>query len=155
MSALLTFLGGSAFRMVWGEVSAFIKNRQDHAQELEMIKIQAEIEAAKHERLQDALKVQHSMGIQTIQVQAEADIARIDAESHNRSAEAAITHKSGVLWVDGWNAAIRPAAATIVILLWVLALNRAGFVMSDFDKELVGVILGFFFANRALSFRGK
>jgi hypothetical protein len=154
MSALLTFLGGSAFRMVWGEVAAFVKNRQDHAQELEMIKIQAEIEAAKHERLQDALKVQHSMGIQTIQVQAEADLSRIDAEGFYKAIEAS-NKPSGVLWVDGWNAAIRPAAATIVILLWVLALNRAGFVMSDFDKELVGVILGFFFANRALSFRGK
>ena len=154
MSALLTFLGGSAFRMVWGEVAAFVKNRQDHAQELEMIKIQAEIEAAKHERLQDALKVQHSMGIQTIQVQAEADLNRIDAEGFYKAIESS-NKPSGVLWVDGWNAAIRPAAATIVILLWVLALNRAGFVMSDFDKELVGVILGFFFANRALSFRGK
>ena len=154
MSALLTFLGGSAFRMVWGEVSAFIKNRQEHAHELEMIKIQADIEAAKHERLQEALKVQHSMGIQTIQVQAEADLNRIDAEGFYKAVESS-NNPSGVLWVDGWNAAIRPAAATIVILLWVLALNRAGFVMSDFDKELVGVILGFFFANRALSFRGK
>jgi hypothetical protein len=154
MSALLTFLGGSAFRMVWGEVSAFIKNRQEHAQELEMIKIQADIEAAKHERLQEALKVQHSMGIQTIQVQAEADLSRIDAEGFYKAVESS-NNPSGVLWVDGWNAAIRPAAATIVILLWVLALNRAGFVMSDFDKELVCVILGFFFANRALAFRGK
>ena len=154
MSALLTFLGGSAFRMVWGEVSAFVKNRQEHAQELEIIKIQADIEAAKHERLQEALKVQHSMGIQTIQVQAEADLNRIDAEGFYKAVESG-NKPSGVLWVDGWNAAIRPAAATIVILLWVLALNRAGFVMSDFDKELVGVILGFFFANRALSFRGK
>ena len=154
MSALLTFLGGSAFRMVWGEVSAFIKNRQEHAQEIEMIKIQADIEAAKHERLQEALKVQHSMGIQTVQVQAEADLSRIDAEGFYTAVESS-NKPSGVLWVDGWNAAIRPAAATIVILLWVMALNRAGFVMSDFDKELVGVILGFFFANRALSFRGK
>lgn len=154
MSALLTFLGGSAFRMVWGEVSAFIKNRQEHAQELEMVRIQADIEAAKHERLQEALKVQHSMGIQTVQVQAEADLNRIDAEGFYKAVESS-NNPSGVLWVDGWNAAIRPAAATIVILLWVLALNRAGFVMSDFDKELVGVILGFFFANRALSFRGK
>lgn len=154
MSALLTFLGGSAFRMVWGEVSAFIKNRQEHAQELEMIRVQADIEAAKHARLQEALKVQHSMGIQTIQVQAEADLSRIDADGFYKAIESS-NKPSGVLWVDGWNAAIRPAAATIVILLWVLALNRAGFVMSDFDKELAGVILGFFFANRALSFRGK
>ena len=154
MSALLTFLGGSAFRMVWGEVSAFVKNRQEHAQEIEMVRIQADIEAAKHERLQEALKVQHSMGIQTIQVQAEADLNRIDAEGFYKAVESS-NKPSGVLWVDGWNAAIRPAAATIVILLWILALNRAGFVMSDFDKELVGVILGFFFANRALSFRGK
>jgi len=154
MSALLTFLGGSAFRVVWGEVSAFIKNRQEHAQEIEMIKIQADIEAAKHERLQEALRVQHSMGIQTIQVQAEADLSRIDAEGFYKAVESS-NNPSGVLWVDGWNAAIRPAAATIVILLWVLALNHAGFVMSDFDKELVCVILGFFFANRALSFRAK
>lgn len=33
-SALFSFLGGSVFRMVWGEASAFINKREDHKQEL-------------------------------------------------------------------------------------------------------------------------
>ena len=29
-TALFSFLGGSAFRMIWGEVTAFVSKRQDH-----------------------------------------------------------------------------------------------------------------------------
>ena len=39
-SALFSFLGGSVFRMIWGEVSSFIEKRQEHAQEIERMRLQ-------------------------------------------------------------------------------------------------------------------
>ena len=37
-SALFSFLGGSVFRMVWGEVSTWVTAKQDHAHENEKMK---------------------------------------------------------------------------------------------------------------------
>ena len=50
ISALVSFLGGSVFRMIWGEASAYLNKRQDHRHETEMLKVQAELEQAKHGR---------------------------------------------------------------------------------------------------------
>ena len=44
MSALISFLGGSAFRMVWGEVSSYFNKRQDHQHEMERMKAQENTE---------------------------------------------------------------------------------------------------------------
>jgi hypothetical protein len=37
----------------------------------------------------------------------------------------------------------------------VLKLNEQNFVMQDWDLSLAGVVLGFFFANRALGRGGR
>jgi hypothetical protein len=37
----------------------------------------------------------------------------------------------------------------------VFEIMRNGFVLSDWDKELVGAILGIYVADRSLSRRGK
>jgi len=152
--SLLSFLGGSAFRMIWGEVAAFVKARQDHQHELQMLNIQAQLEAAAFERNQAALKLQAELGIKTIQVQADADVDRIDAAGFY-SAFAEAEKPSGVAWVDAYNKVIRPSSATICLVVWVLELAAAGWVMSEWDRALVATILGFFFASREFSKRGK
>ena len=57
--------------------------------------------------------------------------------------------------MDLWNGIIRPLVATIAVVLWVMALNSRGWKMDDWDKEIVGVVFGFFFASRELMKRGK
>jgi hypothetical protein len=57
--------------------------------------------------------------------------------------------------VDAWNGLIRPAAATIVLFLWVAKLASQGFTMRDYDQELSGCVMGFFFANRVLAQQSK
>lgn len=153
-SALLSFLGGSVFRMIWGEVAAWVSARQEHAHEIERLRLQGELDAAQHARNQEAIRVQAELGIQTIRVQAEAAIGQAEAQGW-AAAVAAAQQPTGIFVVDVWNGVIRPLAASIAILLWVFALNEQGFKMSDWDKELVGVILGFFFASRELVKRGK
>ena len=46
-SGLIAFLGGSAFRMIWGELAAWLTARQDHRHELERMRLSADLEAAR------------------------------------------------------------------------------------------------------------
>ena len=153
-SAILSFLGGSVFRMVWGELSSFFTARQDHGFEIERMRLQGDLEAAQHARNLEAIKVQADLGVKTIHVQAEAAAAQLETEGWFSAVRQAM-QPTGIAWVDAWNGIIRPLAASIAILLWVLALNTQGWKMGDWDKELVGVVLGFFFASRELMKRGK
>lgn len=153
-SALFSFLGGSIFRMIWGEVSTWVTARQDHSQELDRMRLQGDLEAAQHARNLESIKVQAELGVKTIQVQAEADIGRLELEGWGGAVKEAMK-PTGIYLVDLWNGIIRPLAASIALLLWVLALNTQGWKMTAWDTELVGVVLGFFFASRELLKRGK
>lgn len=154
LSSILAFLSCSAFRMIWGEVSHWFTEKQEQKHELERLRLQGELDAAQHARNLEALRVQAELGVKTIQVQAEADLERADAAGFFAAVEA-FMKPTGIVLVDAWNGIIRPLCATIAIILWVMALNRAGWIMTDWDKELVAGILGFFFAARELSKRGK
>lgn len=154
LSAIISFLGGSAFRMVWGEVSSFFNARQEHHFELDRMRLQGDLEGAAHARNLEAMRLQSSLGIKEVMVRAEADIAKIEAEGWSMSVREAM-RPTGIWVVDLWNGSIRPLAASIAIVLWVLALNSQGWKMGEWDKELVGVVLGFFFASRELSKRRK
>lgn len=154
LSAIISFLGGSAFRMVWGEISSFLTARQDHSFEIERMRVQAELDAGAHARNQEAIRLQAELGVKEVLVKAEADVGRIEAEGFYATLREA-QKATGIFLVDLWNGVIRPLAATIAIVLWVRALNAQGWAMGEWDKELVGVILGFFFASRELTKRGK
>lgn len=148
-SALFSFLGGSAFRLIWEQISGWLNARQEHAHELERLRMQAELDAAQHARNLEAIRVQAELGVQTIRVQGEQDVARSEVDAW-AAAVANAGKPSGIWLVDAWNGSIRPLAASISIFLWVVALNANGWKMTDWDRELVGVVLGFFFASRAL-----
>lgn len=153
-SALFSFLGGSVFRMIWGEVAGFVQKRQDHAHELEMLKLNADLEDKRAERQMEQVKLQAELGVKEVQIAGDLAIQKAEADAFLEAMKTA-TRPTGIGWVDAWNGSIRPAAATIALLLWVFALVQAGFLTSEWDKELVGVILGFYFADRALGKRGK
>lgn len=154
MTALLSLLGGSAFRMVWGEISHWITAAREHKREIELMKVQGELDAAQHSRNIESIKLQAELGVKTIQVQAEADVGRLDAEGFYTVAREALK-PSGIWLVDLWNGCIRPAAVSVALFLWVVALNRAGWTMTEWDRELVAGMIGFFFASRELGKRGK
>jgi len=153
-SALFSFLGGSVFRMIWGELSAYFTAKQTHAQEIERMRLQAELDAAQHARNLAAIEQQAKLGIETIRVQGEQIANQVELQGW-ASAVASAQKPSGIWFVDAWNGIIRPLAASIAIGLWVIALREAGWKMSEWDRELVGVVLGFFFASRVLTKSGK
>lgn len=153
-SALFSFLGGSVFRAIWGEASSWITSAQDHKHEIEALSLQAEIDDKSHAREMERLRVSSELNIKQIEVKSEGEIESKDADAFI-AAMSTINAKTGITWVDAWNGVIRPAAATTALLIWWFCLYTQGFVLSEWDKELVGVILGFYFAHRVFSNRGK
>ena len=154
MGALISFLGGSAFRLIWGQISDYFTQKQNHAQEIERMKLQGELDAQQHARNLESQRVQAELGVQVIRVQGEAKDSNLEMEGW-AAAVANATRPSGIWFVDLLNGLIRPTAACIAIFLWVAALNTQGYKMTDWDKELVGVILGFYFATRIMVHRNK
>lgn len=149
IEAVLSFLGGSAFRMIWGEVSSFFIRKQEHSQEVERMRLQAELDDKAHARNLESLKLQSELGVKEIQVKADADVSIEEAEAFTEAIKQSYK-PSGVRWIDAWNASIRPQYAEVSLVLWWLKLHQQGYVMNTFDIGLMAVIAGYFFADRTL-----
>ena len=154
ISALFSFLGGSVFRMIWGEASSYLNKRQDHQHESEMIRLQASLDEAKHARDLEQLRLANELGLKTIEVQKDAAIAQAEVDAFSRAIESA-ARPTGIKWVDAWNGAIRPSYASVALALWLVKVAAQGFKMDAFDAELLAVVAGFYFADRSLGKRGK
>ena len=154
LSTLLSFFGGSAFPAVWGEASSYLSARQTHRQEIELMKLQAQLDGERQARELEAIKLQHELGVQVVRVQGEAAVAKAEAEAWEKVAANA-TAPSGIWLVDLWNGLVRPALATICTLLVVLHYYRADWVLDEQGWSLVGAVLGIYVADRTLFRRGK
>lgn len=154
ISALLSFLGGGAFRWLMGEVMSFAKARQEQRAEIERLRLEAELDDRRAARQAEAMRLQAELGVQTIRVQSEGDVAVEEARAF-AAAQAQAARPSGVLWVDAWSAAVRPAFATVALALWVGSIVARGWSLSEWDLAAMGVIIGFFFADRSLRKSGK
>jgi len=151
---ILEFLGGAAFRALTGTVAQAWTKYQDHKHELEMMRLQNDLDQARAVRQMNQQRLAAELQVRTIEIQKDADIAAAEAEALKTALEN-FARPTGIPWVDGWNGSIRPAFATIVLGLWMSALVSSGFVLSEWDKELMGVVAGFFFADRQLRKSGK
>ena len=154
LTTLFSFLGGSAFRMIWGEVSAMLTARQEHKFEIERLKLQAEADAQAHTRNMEAMRFQHEAGIQVIRTQGEIDLEKLEAATFDRGVET-LLKPSGFWLIDAWKSAIQPLLATAAITLLFLHYQSTGWKLDDRGWELVGAILGLFVADRLLFRRGK
>lgn len=152
-SALFSFLGGSVFRMVWGELSAWLTKRQDHNHELDRMHLQADLDAAQHSRNMESIRVQAELGVKTIAVQAEADIGKLEVEGWVAAVKAT-TIVTGIKFVDGWNATIRPGVATWAVLM-ITASEFKWIILSEFAASVASAALGIYLADRNLMKRGK
>lgn len=154
MGAIFSFLGGGAFRAIWGELSTFFTKRQDAKLEIQKMQLQGQLDAAAHTRHLAEVELQAKLGVQTIRVQADADVSRVEAQAF-LAAQAELLKPSGIKWVDAWNGVIRPSFATVVIVLWIAALAKQNWALVAWDLDMMGSIAGFYFADRSLGKRGK
>lgn len=153
-SALFSFLGGSAFRMIWGEVASFFQKKQDHEFELERIRLQGAMEAAQHDRNMAAIKLQSDLGIKVIEAQRDAAVSQIETDAW-LAAVRDVGKQTGIKFLDIWNGSVRPALATLALIVVIGEVIATGFVLSDWTRELVAAILGLYVADRSLTKRGK
>lgn len=153
ITALLSFLGGNVFRMIFGELISAWNKKQDHAQEMDRMRLQGELDASQHDRNIGAIRVQAELGVKTIQVQAESNISEIEATGWLEAVKATAI-QTGLAWVDAWNAVIRPAVATWAIIM--MSLHEFQVInMSENTIALSGAALGIYLADRSLFKRGK
>lgn len=153
MSALLSFLGGSAFRMIWGEVSSFVTKAQDHKHEKELMSLQQQAEVASHQRNLENLKLQSDLGIKKVYVEHQANVEEGELSAWIEASKATGT-KTGIAWIDGWNQSIRPGVATIAVVAMLIEIALLG-ALTDWHREVFSAALGLFLADRSLTKRGK
>lgn len=153
LSAVLSFLGGSAFRMIWGEVSAWINKKQDHAYEMERLRLQESFDASRHDRQMASMRFQAEQQVRVIQVQGEQALATLEGEAWLAGVKATAI-QTGVRWVDAWNASIRPGVATWAVLM--LSLEAFALIrVSEGTASVCFAALGLYLADRTLAKRGK
>lgn len=153
ITSILSFFGGSIFRMIWGEISSYLTAKQEHSFEIQRLELQGKLDAAQADRAMESIKVQASLGVQTIRVQGEADTGRLDVLGFNTAVE--LTGKSSGNWfIDAWNGSVRPALATTSIMLISCDAFKV-IVMSENAWALSGAALGIYVADRTLFKRGK
>lgn len=152
-TALISFFGGSVFRMIWGEISSWLTKRQDHAQELDLLRLQEANAAAQHDRNLASIRLQADLKVEVIRVQADGAVSEIEAQAWLEAVKGT-TKQIGIGWVDAWNAVIRPALAT-----WSVAMISGHYmlwwVLDDNGWALAGAALGIYIADRSLFKRGK
>jgi hypothetical protein len=153
-SALLSFLGGSVFRMIWGELSAWLNKRQDHQHEIERLRLQADLDERAHQRRMESVRFEAEQQVKVIRVQADAAVGQLEAEGWLEAVKA--TGRSvGVAWVDAWNAVIRPGVATWGVAMLTLAEIGAITALSEGTQSVIFAALGIYLADRTLGKRGK
>lgn len=154
IETLLAFIGGNAFRLIWGELSAAWTKYQDHKHEISLLEIQARMDTARHNQQLESIRVQAELGVQTIRVQGEQDVARIEGDAW-RSVVQATGAPTGVAWIDGWNGGIRPALATMCMLLILGDWVQSGWDLDNYSWTLISAVIGIYIADRSLLARGK
>ena len=154
ITSIISFLGGSVFRMLFGEISVWLTKRQDHAQELDRMRLQAESDAAAHSRNLETIKAQADAGVKVIEMQSSSNVKSIETDAWLEAVKGT-TKAVGVTWIDAWNGVIRPAVATWSVVMITIHYSNKGWVLDDSGWGLCGAALGIYLADRALFKRGK
>jgi hypothetical protein len=153
-AALLSFLGGSVFRMLFGEISSWMNKKQDHLHEMDRMRLQGELDNSQFLRNQDALRLQAELGVKLVHVQAEAVVDQIEADGW-LAAVKGTTQTIGIWFIDAWNGVIRPFVATWAVIMVTLHFAQTGWVLDDNGWSICGAALGIYLADRSLFKRGK
>lgn len=169
MIELLSLIFGGVFRLAPSVMDWFHKG-QDNAHELAMVDKQIELAKAQSAQKIAEVKAAGEDARATLAAQTDSTTegAWAGALADAIKAQSAMT---GVKWVDALNQSVRPVitywwclflytaakSVTVVVALQArLPLAQfAPILVSDFDKAVIGSILGFWFVDRALRKLGR
>lgn len=145
---ITTFLASTGFRWLLGEGLEFLKARASRKDEMELMRLQADIKREEHERQQAAMRSAADLGIKEIQVRGEDMRDTIDALGRLEATKATAI-VTGDWLIDRMNGLVRPLAAYICLLLIVLnAVAPSHVVLTTFVLELCSSVLGVFVGGR-------
>ena len=146
---ILSFLGGTAFRWLFGELLGYLKARDEHARELAMLQLQHAQDRERHEWQQEAIQAQAAAGVKVIEAQAMAHTQAAADDAFLAAVAGVNTAGQRADWIGAWNAAIRPGLATVGILLLVGNAVAPSYVtLSPLLVELICAVLGVFVGER-------
>jgi len=148
MTALISFLGSASLRWLLGELLGIVKAREDRRAEIDMLRLQADLERERAERQRLAVADAAAAGVKLVEAQREAS-ASDAADRMMLAGVEAVGRPSGVQWVDSWNGSIRPALASASILLLLgNALFPAHVALTGLVGEVVCGALGLYVGGR-------
>ncbi len=154
MGAIISFLGGSAFRMIWGEIASYFTKKQDAKNELARLTLQGTLDAAAHERNLAAMKLQSDLGIKNIEATTSAELSKIDVSAWAEGV-AAVGRTTGLKFLDYWNGSIRPFLATMAAAFLITEIVANHGVPTEHVLLVGDAVLGMYVADRSLAKRGK
>lgn len=149
MSAIFSFVGGAAFRWLLGELLGWLKARDEHRLELERLRLQHDQDRDRAQWQRETMAAAAAEGLRVIEAQSVAARAQ-SADDAFLAGIAGINAASQRMdWIGAWNAAIRPALATVGILLLVAqALAPSWVTLTALMVELIAAVLGLFVGER-------
>ena len=116
MTALISFLGSASLRWLLGELLGIFKAREERRAEIDMLRLQADLERERAERQRLAVQDAAAAGVKLVEAQREANAGDF-ADRMTLEALQQIGRPSGVAWVDALNASVRPVLAYVSLLL--------------------------------------
>jgi len=151
MTALISFLGSASLRWLLGELLGIFKAREDRRAEIDMLRLQADLERERAERQRLAVQDAAAAGVKLVEAQREASAGDF-ADRMMLAGVEAVGRPSGIAWVDAWNGAIRPALASASILLLIgHAIAPGHIVLTGIVGEVVCGALGLYVGGRIAS----
>ena len=148
-TSLFTFLGSTAFRWLLGEAMTVWKAKKEHEQELAMLRVQHDQDRDRHQWQQEAVKAQAEAGVRVIEAKSTAAQENFAAQAFNTAMEGLNAAMRRDDWVGKWNAAIRPALATVGILALVgNSVWPTQVAISSMFAEIIAAVLGLFCGGR-------
>lgn len=148
LTLMTSFLGSAGLRWLLGELIGVFKLREERRAEIEMLRLQAELEAQRSERQRQAVLDAAAAGVKLIEAQREAHTSEA-SDAMMLEALRQVGQPTGVKWVDAWNGGIRPMLATLSILLIVAsAVWPAGVSLTGIVAEVVAGVLGLYVGGR-------
>lgn len=149
LSSIASFLGGTAFRWLVGELLGWIKARDERAAELAMLRLQHDLDRERHQWQQDAIAAQAAAGVRVIEAQSRATRDAAADIAFGAAVYGVTTAQQRSDWIGAWNAAIRPALASMAILLIAAqAVAPSAVVLSPLVMDLICAVLGVFVGER-------
>jgi hypothetical protein len=146
---LISFLGGTAFRWLLGEVLGFVKARDEHRAEMARMALQHEQDRDRAQWQREAMAAAAAEGLRIVEAQSVASASRAADDAFLAAIEGVNEAGKRTDWIGAWNACIRPLLASVAIVLLVgQAVAPSVFILSALTLDLICAVLGVFVGER-------